>query len=59
MHKNNPNLYVDLITVADIRNRVLRISKASIEKARDLSSDEAAMINQYRHKYPDFRIEVV
>ena len=59
MNQEKSNFEVRLITCADIFNRVLRINKDSIRNAQDLSSVEARMINEYRHKYPDYRIEYV
>ena len=47
-----------LFVVADINGHILNVPKYVMDKVDDLGSPEAVLYNQYRAKYPDFKIQV-
>lgn len=53
------SLYVELVVVADIRNRILRINRAAYNRMSDLTNGSTQMILKYQRMYHDFKIVVV
>ena len=47
-----------LFVVADLNGHILRVPKYVMDKVYDLKSPEAALFNEYRSKYPGFKVEV-
>lgn len=50
---------VKFFVTADIRNRVLRVSKSTLKGLSNLASPEASMYFEYIKKYPTYKIEIV
>lgn len=53
------SLYVELVVVADIRNRILRINRAAYNRMSDLTDVSTQMILEYQRMYHDFKIVIV
>ena len=50
---------IELVVVADIRNRILRINRAAYNRMSDLTDVSTQMIFEYQRMYHDFKIVVV
>lgn len=59
MKENNNELFAELLIVADLRNKKLRISKQVIRNLKKMGSYEAGMYFQYKNLYPDFEEVIV
>ncbi len=47
-----------IFVVADLNGCKLRVPKYVMDKVYNLTSPEAKLLNEYRNKYPSFKIEV-
>lgn len=53
------SLCVELVVVADIRNRILRINRAAYNRMHDLTDVSTQMIFEYQRMYHNFKIVIV
>lgn len=59
MKKTENELFVQLLIVADIRNKKLRITERVIKNLKNIGSTEATMYFQYKHLYPDYEEVII
>ena len=59
MKKTENELFVQLLIVADIRNKKLRITERVIKNLKNMGSTEATMYFQYKHLYPNYEEVII
>lgn len=59
MKRTENELFMQLLIVADIHNKKLRITQRVIKNLKNIGSTEATMYFQYKHLYPNYEEVII
>ena len=59
MKRTENKLFMQLLIVADIHNKKLRITERVIKNLKNMGSTEATMYFHYKHLYPNYEEVII
>lgn len=59
MKRTNNELFTQLLIVADIRNKQLRITERVIKNLKNIGSPEAVTYYRFKHLYPTYEEVII